>query len=402
MFSWKKIRLEKEIVLAEEKAIIAWLKDIVLKKDKDGFLENKIEIEKSEIDYIKMLQFIDREHLLKSDYERDDEHEQIAIKVYRRLRLRYAQLRELEEQAQAFLVNRDLVDMAAKKNATPNSILPFIGKSSDADNKPIPQASIRAYNLAVTDLFVEKAIAYLEERASDYKKRGHKMMKRSNLITGVGVFLACFQLFFHLDVIKIHLNTFPFGLITVGQKIEEIAPIKPSEKNLLFTKGAQKLEETAPIELAEKNPLFSVTKIKNKNLDLLIEEKPAIQQVSDSTESWVSGFARSFSALGMIVLLAVRMSRYGKAMLDQGERLLERRHALRQGRLFVHLNGGMLNVEEMEEAFNWNVSGSNAFGNIPTESQAPWGVVFKDIIHKAPELLKTGFEAIKKGKKNEN
>lgn len=62
----------------------------------------------------------------------------------------------------------------------------------------------------------------------------------------------------------------------------------------------------------------------------------------------------------------------------------------------------MLNVEEMEEAFNWNVSGSNAFGNIPTESQAPWGVVFKDIIHKAPELLKTGFEAIKKGKKNEN
>lgn len=96
----------------------------------------------------------------------------------------------------------------------------------------------------------------------------------------------------------------------------------------------------------------------------------------------------------MIVLVGVSLIRYGKVLLEQAEQLYERRHALRQGRLFVHLNDGKLTLEEMEATFNWNVSGKNAFSHLPTESQAPWGSVFHQITHKLPEIVKNGLEKL--------
>jgi len=53
-----------------------------------------------------------------------------------------------------------------------------------------------------------------------------------------------------------------------------------------------------------------------------------------------------------------------------------------------------LTVREMEKTFNWNVMQSNAFGNIRTEAQAPWGVIAKAF---AEQLGKVAAEAVKAG-----
>lgn len=76
-------------------------------------------------------------------------------------------------------------------------------------------------------------------------------------------------------------------------------------------------------------------------------------------------------------------------MLDQSERLFEKRHALRQGRLYVHLNDGQLSIDELEKAFNWNQSQQNAFGEIPTDASAPWGSVMTEIAKTIPEIMKS-------------
>ena len=111
----------------------------------------------------------------------------------------------------------------------------------------------------------------------------------------------------------------------------------------------------------------------------------------------ITNFTRAFTAYGMMVLTAVGLWRFGKALLDQSERLSERRHALRQGRLFVHLNDGRLSLQEMEKAFSWNMSQANAFGNLRTEAQAPWGLVLKELARTSPEIAKAMAEQFASG-----
>jgi hypothetical protein len=108
---------------------------------------------------------------------------------------------------------------------------------------------------------------------------------------------------------------------------------------------------------------------------LLASEPPII-------ENWFSFsviFSRAFTFYGLFILSAVVMFRYARAMLDQAERLQDRRHALRQGRLFVHLHEGKLDIDELDRAFSWNVSQNNAFSDIATESKAPWGALAASI-----------------------
>lgn len=124
------------------------------------------------LDYIKSIQFLDRKRLLKgsecdADYSvgfisiifsglrykiygwlrkkyplnEQDPHEEIAFRVYDRLRLRNAQLRELEEQARGYLVDGDL-----KSEAESNALY-------DNKKQEFPKPGLRAYKLAVTDLF---------------------------------------------------------------------------------------------------------------------------------------------------------------------------------------------------------------------------------------------------------
>lgn len=180
--------------------------------------------------------------------------------------------------------------------------------------------ALRSYKLATTDLFVEKAIAFLEE---DYR---HYVIKSNWL----------FLLAFIAIVI---------GIIVSYVKLNE-------------------LESSWHI---------------------------IAYAISRNDISWfklVSGFIKSFTFYGFIVLFAVFCVRLGKAMVDQAERLRERRHSLRQGRLYIHLSNGEVTVEDLEKAFDWNVTKGNAFGNMPTEASAPWGSVIKEALKAIPEAFK--------------
>jgi hypothetical protein len=129
-----------------------------------------------------------------------------------------------------------------------------------------------------------------------------------------------------------------------------------------------------------------------------------ISHHGDYAKSWlelISTFTRAFTAYGMVVLAGVGFWKYSKAMLDQSERLYERRHALRQGRLFVHLNDGKLTIDQMEKAFKWNESQANAFADINTDASAPWGSVAKELAKSFPDIFKAGVQAMGKGKLEE-
>lgn len=345
-------------------------------KQKKRIINEEIKEENNYINYVDSLQLFYRKLLLdffntnksnnnqnKKQKKEDSEtlHEKISADVFRRLRLRNAQLRELEEQARSYLVNNEL-------NSKTNN--------SDRDNNS-SNFGIRAYHLAVTDLFVEKAIAYLEERANEYKSKGEKMIRRGQYAYIFGAVLAFFNLFpLHIEadniISAINSCKLPLPIIYNDYKAPQLLDELTEDKKI---KKSTK----------DKQP----TKYTN---DTIIEEH-AIKKEYNTSEFWIA-FTKSFSALGMVVLVGVSLIRYGKVLLEQAEQLYERRHALRQGRLFVHLNDGKLTLEEMEATFNWNVSGKNAFSHLPTESQAPWGSVFHQITHKLPEIVKNGLEKL--------
>lgn len=104
----------------------------------------------------------------------------------------------------------------------------------------------------------------------------------------------------------------------------------------------------------------------------------------------VSTFMRAFTFYGFVMLSAVALWRFGRAMFDQSERLFDRRHALRQGRLYVHLAAGKISIEEMEKAFAWNQAQANAFENLATDAKAPWGAILSELIKTAPALVQAG------------
>jgi hypothetical protein len=279
-------------------------------------------------------------------------HDGIAPKVFRRLRFRHAQLALLERLTRSHEVHEELVacyNERAKGAISAPAAQPATNGAAAVENgspepgeKAAPEGAqgaaagrpaahdgtacrgpgeaslspgLRAYHLAVTDLFVEKALAYLEDQAKTYRTLGLVAYCAAFLFFGFGGYMAV--------------------------------------AGMVYASEDGSLTSYLPL---------------------------------------VAKFVRAFTGYGMVVLAAVVLLRFGKAMLDQAERLMERRHALRQGRLFIHLNDGRLTIEQMEKAFTWNASQANAFGNMPTEAQAPWGAVAKELAHLAPEILRTAYE----------
>lgn len=238
-------------------------------------------------------------------------HERVSRKVFRRLLLRNAQLALLTQLTKQGFSDVQLGQQkgGSDKTEDPDSI--------KTEYKPIEKedTNFRAYRHAITDLFVEKALTYLEDKADNYSRYG--ILAYSLGLTTIvgGISIAAFQYF-----------TFT-GIPTVSG-----------------------------------------------------------QHWSEITMRFILGF----TFYGFIVVAAVGLWRFGRAMLDQAERLLERRHALRQGRLFVHLHDGKMGIEDMEKAFNWNVSQPNAFSDMSTEAKAPWGTVLGEAIRASADVVKAG------------
>lgn len=255
---------------------------------------------------------------LELKWEALDHHDEIARKVYRRLRLRNVQLKKAEEEALEYTAHDEAEEIHKNQKEKNENIIIVedhrykVNNQENEKAKELLPPRLRAYHLAVTDLFVEKAQAYLEAQADGYSKWGYRANISAIIIIFIGALAAIYQM-------------------------------------VVFTNN----------------------------------------ETNEFTWQYIIiGFTRAFTAYGMIVLIAVGLWRFGKAMLDQAERLLERRHALRQGRLFVHLSDGRLTIEELEKAFNWNMTQNNAFADIKTEAQAPWGVVLKELVRIMPEIIK--------------
>lgn len=235
----------------------------------------------------------------------------------------------------------------------------------DQSGKPIkrrePENTNRAYKLAVTDLVVETALKQLDVKAKRYQSRGTIAYLTSIVVILVGLTVSAFQLLIY---------TFP----------------KENFKPANFT--IQIL--TAILKILEDTPADSKSNVWQ-----------LIAQTQLST--WVdllANFTRAFTFYGFVVLLAVTLWRIGRAFLDQAERLNDRRHALRQGRLFVHLTDGKLTIEELERAFAWNIAQANAFANLNTEAKAPWGAVMSDMFKAMPAAFKAGADAAKSERKS--
>jgi hypothetical protein len=97
--------------------------------------------------------------------------------------------------------------------------------------------------------------------------------------------------------------------------------------------------------------------------------------VPKTTMEAVLSVIKGFTFYGLAVLGAVKCLGIGRALLDQSERFRDRRHALRQGRLFIHLRRGNISLNELERAFSWNTFQPNAFNELKTDAKAPLGAL---------------------------
>jgi hypothetical protein len=217
-------------------------------------------------------------------------------------------------------------------------------------NKPTAILESVKYRLAITDLFVEKAQYHLEQRARKYRTLGYTLYSVAILL-------------------------FLWGVISAGSKMKDI-----DQKKSIESKQS------------------TVTQVHGDSL-ALTAALPTTQASFQRENKWIDllhGFVVAFTAYGFIVLTAVALVRGARACLDQRERLLAKRHSLRQGRLYLHLSGGHVSIDDMERAFNWNHEQNNAFTNMPTDAKAPWGNVIEEMIKIVPELVKTGVSAAEK------
>jgi len=238
------------------------------------------------------------------------------------------------------------------------------------------------YRLAITDLFVEKAQYHLEDRAKTYRRLGYGLYILAILLFTCGAAIACYRMF----------NSGP-KVDTEGRQQTSLpqVPVAASVPPVMvvLTQSA-----VAGSWVASQVPLtVSVPATAAQSTT-----KAATPQGS-AHNTWVDflhGFIVSFTAYGFIVLTAVVLTRGARACLDQRERLLAKRHSLRQGRLYLHLSGGRVSIDDLERAFNWNHEQHNAFTNMPTDAKAPWGNVIEEIIKIVPELVKTGVSAAEK------
>lgn len=223
-----------------------------------------------------------------------------------------------------------------------NEVIDHIVITDKLKNLDNEVAAERIYKLSVTDLFVEKAIHLLDVQAKQYKKFGMLAFFIASIIIVIGACIAAIQA-----------NVLPLDMV------------QNYNNNHM--------------------PVVDSSLITSEN----VKDYMSSQQSFALINAFMS-FAKSFTFYGLLVLSAVFLKRYGKASLDQAERIHDRRHALRQGRLYIHLkDGNIKTVEELEKAFNWNSSQNNAFADINTEAQAPWGNALKEIVNIIPKIVES-------------
>ncbi len=305
-----------------------------------------------------------------------DLHYKTTVDVYHRLLLRYAVLRDVEKLEMRYGVHSSITDNDERKPSPETNLSGGIDQIYSKLNTPKERneneinPALRAYKLATTDVFVEKAISYLEQDSKKYQLIGLTAYILAGLSLIAGVFISGAQ----------------FNPFQTHQYPPSAAASMPTDNSV---------KEFRTVSLQGNIPKAATLEMKMPSeKDSKIASSPSSLKL-DNWKDVIVRFTQGFTFYGMLVLTVVGLWRIGRAMLDQSERLKDRRHALRQGRLYVHLNDGVLRPDELEKVFAWNKEGDNAFSKIPTEASAPWGGVFK-------EAFKAFADAFNKGKKGVN
>ncbi|MDD2830310.1 MAG: hypothetical protein PHW18_12115 [Sulfuricurvum sp.] len=211
------------------------------------------------------------------------------------------------------------------------------------------------YRLSAIDLFVEKAIVILENEANSYQLWGKLAILFGLIPIVFGIWIA---------------GSSQFSLSLSG-----IEPKYIEHNNTAMFETYTKI---APNMLLDNNHSA------NQVFVLSVMDK----EIENSWREELVAFVKSFTFYGLLVLMSVLLMRFGKSLIDQAERLFNRRHALREGRLYLHLkNGYVQTVEEFDQVFNWNTSQDNAFATIPTDAQAPWGTALKEALNIIPKTV---------------
>ena len=184
--------------------------------------------------------------------------------------------------------------------------------------------------LVVTDLFVEKDIIALEERADELQKQAKVLFKLSMGIILFTAFIALSNMF-HVTDFLIHL----LGLNEYSQDFSN---------------------STDSIKLWQH---FTIILIK------------------------------SFTAYGLLILLSVVAWKHSKAKYDQAERLYTKRRQDRQLRLFIHLNEGKIKYKEFLDLLKFGQDKDNAYKNIAADAKAPLGSLASDLLKTQASVIKS-------------
>ncbi len=308
------------------------------------------------------------------------DHEKVSRVVFRRLLLRYKQLSILTGLTGEQLENAiDVNELPRETKVIYKKNINDIKQNNNAVNDIFSSgnAKLQIYKHAITDLFVEKAITYLEIQASKYKSWGNSAYILGLVLIIFATVLSA-KMYLHRSNLDIEYDI-PFKVSLVD------APNNHRKETISYDITDYKNKDTS----------FSGRKIVrdyDPKTSFIVLSDTGKNKINYEPAAWYTiteRFILGFTFYGFLVLLTVGLWRFGRAMLDQAERLLERRHALRQGRLFVHLHNGDLTIDDMEKAFNWNVSQPNAFSHMATDAKAPWGVVLSEAIKAGSEIAKS-------------
>lgn len=245
----------------------------------------------------------------------DADNDDITLKVYRRLKLRYGILNSMLVDAKKFEIGEKIPTTSTTSGKSEEESTPAMPKEADGNAPAI--ITERLYKLATTDLFVEKALSYLNRKARKYERYSTWLIVLIFLLFGFAIGCSFYS------VHELGLETFISH--TIAEMWAKIAIV----------------------------------------------------------------FIKNFTFYGIIIIAITFLYRMIRSLFDQAERIKDRRHALRQGRLFIHLKGGEVNLEEMKEAFNWNTTQPNAFSDFNPDAQAPFGALLKETLTTVREGVKT-------------
>jgi len=327
-----------------------------------------------------------RRKLFKFRYPNSDVyHDDVTKKVFRRLTLRHSILSHVECLTKQHDAHRYWE--AELKNGKTCKEFKYLSRNTHPKQPEgnhsygfLP-ADVRAYNLAVTDLFVEKALTYLSRKARGYERASKVFF----IAAIVAVSFAILTAYLTQRNLQIAWDFLP-KLTDRPHDNAAMSPENIVNATLTAFRDTTALTTSNVVTATNFEPLF------NRAIKGLI---------SLEILRFASVFIRSFTFYGLIIIFSVYCYRMSKALIDQAERIKDRRHSLRQGRMFVHLNGGRLSIKELETAFNWNSNPENAFSHINPDAQAPWGNVVKELMQTLRETAKTSAEVVKASRKGE-